>query len=142
MADDLLLEEARRRGLVPSELSLGVDPGLVEEAQRRGLTAGGRTSRQPLPTTNRPPIEEEPWYKQLWSPETSVMGGASTGALVGAPAGPLGMLAGGILGAGAGSLIYDLTEDAPEIVETTRRGEIGAVEPMLEAQTASSGQTG
>ena len=137
MANDLLLEEARRRGLMPSVPS--VDPGLFEEAQRRGLVPARKKARQPLPTTNRPPIEEEPWYKQLWSPETSVMTGASGGAALGMPAGPLGMLAGGVLGAGAGSLFFDLTEDMPEIVETTRRGEIGAIEPMLETSRRALG---
>ncbi len=124
-----------------------VDPGLLEEARRRGLwTPTGRTSRQPLPTTNRPPIEEEPWYKQLWSRDTAIMAGASAGGLAGLAGGPaapvtapLGALAGGILGAGAGSLIYDLSEDAPEIVETTRRGEIGAIEPMLETSRRALG---
>ncbi len=97
-------------------------------------------SGQPMPTTNKPPIEEMPWYKQLWSRPTGVMGGATTGAALGTPGGPLGMAVGGILGAGAGSLMYDLSKDAPEIIETTRRGEIGSVERMLETSRTALGE--
>ena len=42
----------------------------------------------------------------------SVMTGATAGAVIGAPAGPVGVLAGGVLGAAAGSLTFNSIEDA------------------------------
>ncbi len=158
MADNLLLEEARRRGLVPSVPSSTVDPGLLDEAQRRGLASGGgaRLPYAPIPDPIKPELVPE--RPSLWNRDTAVMLGASAGGVIpgmvaGGTAGlagglaapvtaPLGALAGGILGAGAGSLLYDLTQDAPEIVEATKQGRIGEASSVLETSQRALSEMG
>ena len=88
------LLEAEKRGLLTPELQTSLD-----EARKRGLV-------------DAPGLGERIGEAFFGTRAPTVAAGATAGALLGAPAGPLGVAAGGVLGAGAGSLGFDVARAA------------------------------
>ena len=134
--DSGLLEEMERRKLLPSE-----DVELLNEMRKRkliGQRAEGTQPPQepvPIPEPTLPREAVPPEWEPPISRGTMQAVGGTAGALVGSPANVPGLLAGGAVGAAAGSGLYDFNRALSQKLFGQRN------QPPLESETDFLGPT-